>query len=140
MDVINGVAAIIFDRSGETYYLILHREAAWKGWEFAKLRVELGESAEQALLRGVREETGLRNFKVLKKLDKKREFINEGVKHEFDVYLVEASMNVPVSTKVRKEREHDNWLWTTKDSVRQKLTWDNEKELFEHAIEEIKKL
>ena len=37
----------------------------------------------------------------------------------------------------QKDVEHDTYLWTMKDRVREKLTWENEKELFDHAVQHI---
>ena len=40
-------------------YIILKRKRHWKGWEFPKEGVEKGETDEQTVRRGIKEETGL---------------------------------------------------------------------------------
>ena len=132
MEVRNGVSAIIYDkRDTIIHFLILHRNRNWKGWEFPKGKVEQHESAKQALIREIREEAGLKKFEIKARLVKKREFNNEGVLYSFDTFLVEANMNVPV---IIDKEEHDNYVWTTKDGVIDKLYWPDEKAQFVEAL------
>ena len=74
MKTINGIAAIIFaEKNGERYFLLLHRVLNWTGWEFVKGRLDEGEERqeEKALLREIEEETGLKQLKIVKKLEEK---------------------------------------------------------------------
>ncbi len=132
-----GVSAIIYDNNGSYYFLILHRIKGWKGWEFPKGGIQEGESPEQAVVREIKEETGLQTFKVIKKIESCRNFENEGVKHTFDLFLVEASMNIPVDIS---NDEHDTYLWATHERVLEKLTWDEEREAFKIAFEQLKSI
>ena len=59
------VRAIIYDiKDNVPYFLILHRVLRWNGWEVLKETMELKETIEETLERGIREETGLHNFKI----------------------------------------------------------------------------
>lgn len=132
MEVRNGVSAIIYDKRGSIiHFLIIHRNRNWKGWEFPKGKVEQHESAKMALIREIREEAGLKKFEIKARLVKKREFNNEGVLYSFETFLVEANMNVPV---IIDKEEHDNYVWTTKDGVIDKLYWPDEKAQFVEAL------
>lgn len=130
-----GVSAIIYDKNGGLYFLILHRNTNWKGWEFPKGGLEAGETVEQALSREIVEETGLKKIKVTHKLDIKREFTKDNVKHSFNVFLAQASMNIPV---LLSTSEHDTYLWTKEDRVLEKLNWDDEKKIFREALKLLK--
>jgi len=123
-----GVSAIIYCQMGENYFLILHRNSNWQGWEFAKGGIEEGEDPDRAVMREIKEETGLTAFEVVGRISEQRKFTSpEGEEHAFDVYLVKSNMNIPVHID---KKEHDTFLWTTKDRVIEKLTWPEEKELF----------
>ena len=47
-------------------YLLLRRKLHWRGWEFSKGKIELGERKEQTARRELREETGHRAIKIKK--------------------------------------------------------------------------
>ncbi len=132
-----GVSAIIKADNGSNYFLILHRNKNWKGWEFPKGGIEEGETPEQAVIRELKEETGLPNIKIHKKFDFKREFTNNGETHSFDIFFVESNMNYPVNLE---KTTHDNFLWATPKRVLELLYWDEEKEAFQEAVEIIKNL
>jgi len=133
-----GVTAILYDIMDKPYFLVMHRNQNWQGWEFIKGNLENGETPEQAVLREIKEEAGIITAKVKKMLDKKKEYKNEkGEEVSHDVFIVESSINTDV--KLGQE-EHDTFLWAPADSVRGKLTWDCDKEAFEMALREIKNL
>ena len=130
-----GVSAIIYDDMGEKYFLILHRNSNWEGWEFPKGGINPGEDAQHAAAREIFEETGLNKFKIVHEFEVKREFESDEGMTSLTVFLVQASMNIPVHID---KKEHDSFLWAKKDSVLNKLTWDNEKSYFKQALEKIK--
>ncbi|MFH1399658.1 MAG: NUDIX domain-containing protein [Candidatus Woesearchaeota archaeon] len=133
MEVQRGVSAIIYDKRGSTvYFLILHRKSNWKGWEFPKGKIEAGETPEKAIMREIEEETGLNKVNVKGKLVRTREYENNGIPHTIQTFLVEANMNINVD--ITKEEEHDNYLWTTREGVLEKLYWPEERSQFEDAI------
>lgn len=133
METKNGVTAIIYDKRGSVvHFLLLHRNTKWKGWEFVKGKIESGEIPKDTLIREVKEETGLKKFEIKAKLNRKREFEKDDKFYSFDVYLVEANMNVPV---VIDKNEHDNYLWANKDRVLDKLYWPDAKDLFAEALD-----
>ncbi|MEM3122195.1 MAG: NUDIX hydrolase [Candidatus Pacearchaeota archaeon] len=130
-----GVSAIIYDDNGKLFFLIFRRVKNWRGWEFCKGKAEDGESIEEALAREISEETGLTKAKLIQKIGTR--IIQDGdSKYPFEVFLVEASMNVPIKIK---KAEHDTYLWADEETALDKLTWDNERNELKKAMAIIKK-
>ncbi len=130
-----GVSAIIYDDNGKLFFLILRRVKNWRGWEFCKGKAEDGEKIEEALAREVSEETGLSKAKLIQKIGTRT--VHDGNNdYPFEVFLVEASMNIPINIK---KTEHDTYLWADEETALEKLTWDNERDELKKAIEIIKK-
>ena len=134
------VTAVIYDDMGKPFFLILKRQRNWEGWEFAKGGIESGESEEDAVHREIVEETGLQKFKIIKKIEGVyKQFKGVGDKLNIhSVYLVEASMNIPIHIPKGNDPEHSTYLWADADSVMSKLTWDNDKEILSKVLEELK--
>ncbi len=135
METKKGVSLVIYDDNGSYYFLIFHRVKDWEGWEFPKTALHEGESMQDAALRCIKEETGLSQYKIIGKLDSVREFEKDGVNYSYEIFIVEASMNIPV--RMSKEA-HDTYYWGQGDRILEKLTWDNEKDSFKKAIEAMK--
>ena len=132
-NVKKGVSAIIYDKRGNNYYfLILHRIKGWVVWEFPKGGIEDVETPDEAVIREIKEEAGLRKFNVLGMLSKKREFIKDDVLHSYDTFIVETNMNVTVEIH---DDEHDNYFWGTKERILDKLYWPDEKKYFEEVCD-----
>ena len=131
-----GVTAIIYDDMGDKWFLILHRIKNWDGWEFVKGGIEDGETPQDAVVREIFEETGIKRFSLKKKLEVKKEYVNSKTRQKcvHDVFLFAASMNVPVH--ISKE-EHDTYQWAKKELVRDRLTKESDKMVFEEALSEL---
>lgn len=124
------VRAIIYDiKNGKPYFLILHRILRWTGWEFLKGTIKPGESNEEALKREIKEETGLKKFKIIKSLDKQERWQALGNEYFIvDVFLVRADMGDKISLK-QEIIEHDGYQWVDKETALKKLTWPESKKL-----------
>ncbi|MBI4215030.1 NUDIX domain-containing protein, partial [archaeon] len=133
----HGVEAVLFRRK-PLRFLILHSCKQWKGWEFVKGGRNKKESDLAALRRELREETGLRSFRVLCKLPtvsefewdaktKHAHFNKEKYTHSRVVsYLVEAGKG-----RVRLDPvEHDTHMWVFAQRARHMLRWPGPK----HAL------
>jgi ADP-ribose pyrophosphatase YjhB (NUDIX family) len=130
---IKKVRAIVYDiKDNKPYFLILHRILRWKGWEILKETIEKGENPEKALLRGIKEETKLRKFKIIRKLDKKEKWQAKGINYSIvKTYLVKADMNEKISLK-QEIVEHDKYQWVNKKTAIRKLTWPKTKNLLKN--------
>ena len=121
--LIKKVRAIIYDiKNGQPYFLILHRILRWNGWELLKETIELGETNEQALKRGIKEETKIEDFEIIKSLNKQEKWRALGNEYfVIDAFLVKADMNQKIVLK-QKINEHDDYKWVDKDTAIEKIT------------------
>lgn len=139
-----GVGAIVFDETNgdsEGYiFLILHRILNWTGWEFPKGGTD-GEGLENALKRELEEETGITDFKIIKKLDKKLEFENpkRNQFHSNTIFLVKADSRQEINLD-QDIIEHDAYMWADEKTVLEKLHFEDTKEVFREALKELKKI
>lgn len=131
-----GISAIIYDKNGGLYFLILHRNTTWKGWEFPKGPMLDGETIQDTFKREIVEKTGVRKIEVKHKLEGQRRFKKDDVLHIYDVFLAKANMNTPVN--LNKKGIYDTYIWTKEERVLEKLNWNNEKEVFKKALEILK--
>jgi len=136
---IKGVQVITYDNNGEMFFLILRRVEGWHGWEFPKTTVHEGETEEQALERLMDYQVGISKSRLVRKLNSTQAFQDGQDTHVFQLYLVNASMNIPVKNYA-SEKKHDNYLWAMRDSVEKKLTWEPEKIALKEAISIIKEV
>jgi len=110
--------------------LILHRILRWKGWETLKETLEKREKPVEALRRGIIEETGLKDFEIIRSLGKKERWVFQGNNYFIvDTFLVRADMNRKISLK-QEIIEHDKYMWVDKKTAIERLTWLETKELF----------
>ena len=133
--VIQAIVAIIYDKDN---FLILKKKGKWVGWQFVQGGKKKNESWEDAVKREVFEETGLKNVKVIKKLDFKRDywFVWKGEKiHKFlTFFLVEANKK----NKVKISVEHSDYKWRKYKKALEDIKYG--KDEFKKAVKELKKI
>ncbi|MFH1586327.1 MAG: NUDIX domain-containing protein [Candidatus Diapherotrites archaeon] len=135
MNIKNGVTGIVFaEKDGEKYFLLLHRVLNWKGWEFPKGGIEEGEKAEEAVLREVGEETGLKELEIVGKVPEKMEWTASDVNYIYNVFLIKGNMEEEVKLQ-EGIKEHDSFEWVEKGKVTEILTHKENKENFCRVLE-----
>jgi len=127
------VRAIIYNiKDNKPYFLILHRILRWNGWEILKETIEPGENLEQALTRGIKEETGLNNFEIIRNLNKIEKWQKDGIDYEIAAtFLVKADIDERISLS-QEIIEHDDYEWAEKETAITKLTYSETKELIKN--------
>ncbi len=125
-------AGVIVFRDGPAgrEYLLL-RSASGGHWGFPKGRVEPGEDETRAALRELQEEAGitveiLPGFREVIRYD-----FTRGSKgfHKEVVYLLGRAR----SSEVKLSGEHLDYLWTSYERTRQRLSYENAQELLDKA-------
>ncbi|MFZ5559547.1 MAG: NUDIX domain-containing protein [Patescibacteria group bacterium] len=125
-------AIIYYIKNRKPYFLILHRILRWRGWEFLKETVEKRETLKQAVLRGIKEETKLKNFKIIKRLDIKEKWQALGNNYSIvDTFLVRVNKNKKISLK-QEIKEHDGYKWVNKKTALKKLTWPKTRKILKN--------
>jgi 8-oxo-dGTP pyrophosphatase MutT (NUDIX family) len=123
-----GVFIVVFSGK-KPEYLLLNRILHWQGWEFPKGGVD-GENDEKAVIRELKEETGLvarriLDLKVNGKFDYRRELPDRlGIKGQtFKLYAVEVRKG---KIKIDK-KEHVGYRWAKFQEAEKMLTWNVQK-------------
>lgn len=131
--VIKKVRAIIYDiKDGQPYFLILGRVLNWRGWEFLKETMEPGETTLQTIKRGIKEETKLKKFKILKKFNYRENW--QAMGKNFSIvclYVVRAEMKQKISLK-QDIIEHNKYAWVDEKTALKKLTWPKTRKFFKN--------
>ena len=136
-----GVKAVIFDvKENKPVYLLLHRVLNWQGWEFPKGGIEKGEGEEEALIREVREETGLKNIEIIKKINIVKYKGGNGNQYIYHQYLVKGDASEKVVLQKEPVVEHDDYVWVGFEEAHDLLTWPNDKETLKKADEMVREL
>ena len=123
-------------------YLILKRKLHWKGWEFPKGGIESGESIKKAIIREIKEETGLkpliiRKFNINGKYKYKKIYSDRigFIGQTYQLYAVKIKQSKIKIDKV----EHLNYKWVEFSEAIKKLTWLNQKKCLKIVNKWLKK-
>ncbi|MFA5357548.1 MAG: NUDIX domain-containing protein [archaeon] len=133
------VGLIVFD--GERF-LLLHRILNWRGWEYPKGGLNDGEDSQSAVGRELFEETGIKKFELVSKVNE-AEFFDRvrKVPSRITNYLVRVSSNSKISFEHQailengeKEIEHDSFKWFFPEEAVARLTHKDNKDSLKKAI------
>ncbi len=111
-------------------YLLLHYPAGH--WDFTKGNVEEGEDMLTAALREAKEETGIKEFRVVKGFqDRIRYFY----RRQGETVLKEVVFFLGISNtkEVRLSYEHTGYAWLPFKDALNRLTYDSSKEVLKKA-------
>ena len=110
-----GVTAFIADKNK---LLILKRSRKEsflpEYYEMPGGKIEFGESAENALTREIKEETGL-DIKIIRPYSTFSYVSNNREKHTIDIQFLAEPINSP--SDIALSTEHDEFKWITKDEI-----------------------
>ncbi len=133
--------AVVFRKeNNKIYYLLLHYEAGH--WGFPKGHIEKGESEEEAMIREIKEETGLDDLKIINGF-------HGYVKYSFrDIYNVEKGKEKEATwifkianyflaeTKTEEIKisfEHIGYKWLPYEEALKQISFKNVKKILEKA-------
>jgi len=127
--------AIIYRIKDNTpYYLLLHYPSGH--WEFAKGHIEEGENAEQAAIREIEEETGIKDLKIIPGFKEYIKYFfrkSYGLKGEakkkapWVFKLVVFYLAETKTDNVKISEEHKGFLWLPYEQASKRLTYKNAK-------------
>ncbi len=133
--------AIIFRRVNNVpHYLLLHYPSGH--WEFAKGHIEVGEKPEQAAIREIAEETGIKNivlipgFKQYAKYFFKKTYDLIGEAKKTAPWIFKLVVFYVAETNVEEvviSSEHQGYVWLPLEEALKKLTFKNAKLLLTKA-------
>lgn len=127
---------IVFVRENSRMeFLLLHYS---KGhWDFPKGHIEEDESAEQAMLRELKEETGIADVKIIPGFKEHITYFfrqnGETIKKLVIFFLVESR-----TKEVKLSFEHIGYEWLPYEEALRKATFDNAKQVLKKAYEFLK--
>ena len=128
-------AAVVYrDTDQKRYFLLLRYEAGH--WGFVKGHIEKNESEKEALLREVKEETGIDDISFKEGFRKEISYFfrqqNELIHKQVVFFLAETE-----TIDVKLSFEHKDYIWLEHDKALEKLTFRNAKDILNDAVEHL---
>lgn len=144
MKISNDAQAVIvkIENNGEPIFLIIKRFDKEKNdihFRLVKGGVKKGESSEQAAIRETKEEVGIDSYKNISFLCH-YDYIGGDIKHEVDVYVIQADFNVQILIDSAEEGGNIIYdgIWMDIEEAEEKLTFAEEKKIIKEAFNKIK--
>jgi bis(5'-nucleosidyl)-tetraphosphatase len=110
-----------------------------KHWDYAKGHLEEGETAWQAAVRELREETGIRQVDRVGRFQRDMHYIfrspKKGLVHKTVTYFLGRTREENVALS----HEHEGYAWLPLDEALERLTFDNAREMLRAAAETLEK-
>jgi len=142
MPIEKSAGAVIFKTNKETEYLLLHYPSSAKAprdyWDFPKGQNEKGEKLEETIKREVKEETGIKNIKLVENF---KETIKYFFRHEgknvlkfVTFFLAETKIE-----EVKISQEHIGYKWLSYPEALNFLTFNNAKKILKKANDYLSK-
>lgn len=116
--------AIILSNLNQKNIALLYR-GKQKDWSFPKGHIDAGESLTEAMIREMKEETGL-NVEIIQKLQDNVYLHSDGNTISTAMFLVKSLDD----STLRKEFEGDILEWVSYNEVENKLSYDNLKNYY----------
>ena len=127
---------IVLKKEKSEIKVLLVQHSKHRGWDFAKGHLEKGETNEQAAIREVEEETGVKG-KILEKAGKTQYFFSQDGEKilktvNFFFMIFKAQGKATTAEEVMDEK------WLNVGDVENQLTFDGTKEMWNQAKTKIK--
>lgn len=136
------VQAVIYDvEKGKMLLIMIHDTSMDElVWRLVKGGVAEGEADPEAMRREIAEEVGLRDVRVLEKINY-YEFQYMDLRHLVSVYLVEADIDEAVTLQSGSEGETAilDHAWLSPEEALETLYWEDEKRSVRAAMGYLKK-
>ncbi len=129
---------IILRKNDDKIEILLTQHSGHKGWEFPKGHIEIGETAQDAAMREVQEESGVVAEVIEKAGDCEYFYYENGQKalKKVTYYL----MNFIDQKEASTSFEVMDKIWLPADEVMEKLTYKSTKELWGDVIGRVEEL
>lgn len=129
VDLIRAAGGIVIRRVANGHYEVacIYREARGD-WTFPKGKLDAGETFEQAAIREVWEETGMR-CEVMRFVGTTNYTHRKGRPKIVAYYLMSVATG-----EFAPNDEVDELVWLPLENVREHLTWDRDQELFDLVV------
>ncbi|MBA7473819.1 NUDIX domain-containing protein [archaeon] len=136
------VQAVIYDVETRKMLLIMIHDTSMDElvWRLVKGGIAEGEADPEAMRREIAEEVGLRDIRVLEKINY-YEFQYMDLRHLVSVYLVEADIDEAVTLQSGSEEETAilDHAWLSPEEALETLYWEDEKRSVRAAMGYLKK-
>ena len=134
--IIHAIVGIMYDKNDDYSFLVLKKKGTWTGWQFVQGERE-DETAEEAVRREVKEETGIDCESAIEidiKADYWFKWEGETIHKFLNYFLVKADKNA----EIKLSEEHSDYKWVDYETALKELKFN--KEQFKKAFELLKEM
>lgn len=137
-----GVIIVAYKDRIKPRFVVLKRSKNWEGWELPKGHLE-NENYRETVQLELKEEAGIEDshIKNIADLDQTVEWSfekdGEKIKREYMAFKVELSEDAFIDVNSNPHEEHEQGFFFREEDAKSLLTYDNNIEILEKAIDDI---